>query len=214
MADKFPYATVIGIDLSPIQSTYVPENCHFYVDDAESDWTGGPYDFIHGRALMGAFRDWPRFYQQVYENLVPGGQLEMQELDAWIHCQRPGVTPPWIQGWNEGLNAAFAKRGQGLNVAANHAQWMLDAGFVDVNDEVHHVPIGTWARDPRLKELGRYHLAGSMESVDSYSLSAMTEIMGQTPEETQIMIEMIKSEFRQGLHLYGKYHFITARKPL
>lgn len=214
MADMYPNAKVVGIDLSPIQPNYVPENCHFYVDDVEEEWDAGLYDFIHVRALMGAIKDWPRFFQQAFDHLEPGGQLELQELDAWIHCQPPGVTPPWIQGWNQNLNAAFTAWGKGLNVAAKHAQWMRDAGFVNVQDQVHHVPIGPWAKDPILKELGKFHLAVVLESVDSYTLAMMTEFLGKSVEETQITIEMIKGEFKQKkYHMFGKYHFITATKP-
>jgi cyclopropane fatty-acyl-phospholipid synthase-like methyltransferase len=38
MAEKFPNAKVLGIDLSPIQPEWVPPNCRFIVDDAEESW--------------------------------------------------------------------------------------------------------------------------------------------------------------------------------
>ena len=34
MGDRYPTATIRGFDLSPIQPDHVPENVHFYVDDA------------------------------------------------------------------------------------------------------------------------------------------------------------------------------------
>ena len=34
MSDEFPNAEIYGTDLSPIQPTYVPENVHFYIEDA------------------------------------------------------------------------------------------------------------------------------------------------------------------------------------
>lgn len=34
MSDEFPNAEIIGTDLSPIQPNYVPENVHFYIEDA------------------------------------------------------------------------------------------------------------------------------------------------------------------------------------
>jgi hypothetical protein len=37
---------------------YVPPNCRFYVEDAETDWHfEGPVDFIHGRMLAIAIHD-------------------------------------------------------------------------------------------------------------------------------------------------------------
>ena len=35
MADKYPSTTVLGVDLAPIQPTWVPPYCHFEVDDIE-----------------------------------------------------------------------------------------------------------------------------------------------------------------------------------
>ncbi|KAK2041695.1 S-adenosyl-L-methionine-dependent methyltransferase, partial [Colletotrichum somersetense] len=38
MADEYPDADVVGIDLSPIQPEFVPPNVHFLVDDADARW--------------------------------------------------------------------------------------------------------------------------------------------------------------------------------
>ncbi|KAK5047687.1 hypothetical protein LTR84_006352 [Exophiala bonariae] len=35
--DEFAESSVIGTDLSPIQLTWIPPNCNFVIDDAESD---------------------------------------------------------------------------------------------------------------------------------------------------------------------------------
>lgn len=66
LADQFPNAQVTGTDLSPIQPTLVPPNCHFQVDEAGSDWTFLPdsFDLIHIRVLVGAITSWPRLYAQ------------------------------------------------------------------------------------------------------------------------------------------------------
>lgn len=68
-ADQFPNAHITGTDLSPIQPQWVPPNCHFEIDDAESDWTfkKNSFDYVHARALYGALADWPAFYRQAYE---------------------------------------------------------------------------------------------------------------------------------------------------
>jgi hypothetical protein len=85
MADEFPNAIVIGTDLSPIQPGWVPLNCKFYVDDAEAEWnypTDEHFNFIHARGVWGGIADWARFYSQVYQNLNPGGGLEIVEPEG------------------------------------------------------------------------------------------------------------------------------------
>lgn len=137
IADEYPEAQVIATDLSPIQPAWVPPNCHFYVDDAESEWDFEPLDLIHGRSLGGSISDWPRFYRQCFRSLKPGGYLEMQEHDAWISALEQ--EPPWTAHWNVTLNEASAVFGKYLNVAGKHVDWMREAGFVDVKDKVFQV---------------------------------------------------------------------------
>ncbi len=69
VGDEYPSAEVIGIDLSPIQSDWVPPNVKFYVDDAEEDWvdTTGDLDYIHARHICMAIKDWPRLLGQAYQ---------------------------------------------------------------------------------------------------------------------------------------------------
>ena len=211
VADEYPEAIVIGTDLSPIQPGWVPPNCLFYVDDAESSWTYEPFDLIHGRSLGGSISDWPRFYKQCFDNLRPGGLLEMQEHDAWISTIEKEM-PLWTADWNVTLNEASALFGKYLNVAGKHVDWMQNAGFVEVEDQVHKIPIGTWAKQS--KELGRIHLSEMLNAVEPYTLALYTKVLGKSLDETKVAIEMVKKEFcTKKFHLYVNYHFITARKP-
>jgi trans-aconitate methyltransferase len=145
MADEFPSAEVQGVDLSPIQPQWVPPNCKFHVDDYDGDWTyraHEAFDFIHGRALSGTSGNWAKFYRQVHANLKPGGWVEMQEYDAWIFSDDDSCDrAPWTMDWVQKLDDASKGFGKQINVAQYQKQWMIDAGFVDVKEEVHRVSL-------------------------------------------------------------------------
>lgn len=213
MADGFHKAEVIGTDLSPIQPQHVPENCRFYVDDAECEWDWeSPFDLIHARCLAGSIADWPRFYRQCFDNLHPGGQIEIQEHEIWANSHK-GV-PPWTASWQQDLHAAFATWGKELSVATRHAQWMRDAGFVDVRDDVYQVPIGAWARDKMLKTLGQWNQEQMLAAVEPYTLVVFNDVLKRSPDETQVTVEMVKGEMRTAKnHLFVKYHIVTGRRP-
>jgi len=68
-ADLHPSAEVIGVDLSPIQPSYVPPNCKFEIDNINKDWTypKETFDFIHIRAMTGCVPDWVAFHKKVLE---------------------------------------------------------------------------------------------------------------------------------------------------
>ena len=143
MADEFPNAIVVGTDLSPIQPNWVPPNCKFYIDDAEADWnysTDEYFDFIHARGLCGGIADWTRFYSQAYQNLKPGGWLEMVEYGGTFRSDDDTIQrAPWTRRLCDELYEAGRKFGKRLDVAHMHKEWLEDAGFLDVREEVYKV---------------------------------------------------------------------------
>ncbi|KAK4032089.1 S-adenosyl-L-methionine-dependent methyltransferase [Parachaetomium inaequale] len=218
MADEFPRASVFGVDLSPIQPEWVPGNCRFHVDDYEDEWTyreDEKFDYIHGRALSGTVADWPNFYRQVRQNLKPGGWCEMQEYDAWIFSDDDSFErAPWTKEWVEKLDGASTMFGKQINVARKHKQWMIDAGFEDVVEKVIRIPIGPWAKDPALKELGRFEQMHMQMSVASHTPALFTRVWSYSEQQVQLLIEGVKREFRsKDLRLITCYRFIVGRSP-
>ena len=70
MADKYPTAQVIGVDLSPIQPTWVPPNVKFEVDDVEDNWTWDrdKFDLIYSQFMLsGSISDIKKYFRQAYE---------------------------------------------------------------------------------------------------------------------------------------------------
>ena len=219
IADEFPSATVVGVDLSPIQPPWVPPNCAFYVDDYEDTWTYRPhdaFDYIHGRALSGTTSDWSKFYHQVYNHLKPGGYVEMQEYDAEFFADDDSLDRArWSVTWTTQLDEASQRFNKRINVAQFHKQWIIDAGFVDVKEEVHRIPVGPWAKDPHLKELGKWERLHMQMSVESHTPALFSRILGWTPDQIRVLIECAKAEIRdKNLHLITSYRFITGRRPM
>lgn len=67
VADQHPQAQVKGIDLSPIQPTWIPPNATFEVDDYNTEWIDQEkYDLIHARELLGTVPDWVAMYRKAY----------------------------------------------------------------------------------------------------------------------------------------------------
>lgn len=68
VADKFPSASVVGVDLSPIQPSWVPPNLKFLVDDIEDEWMhGDDYDFVHMRCISPWLKDEVKVLRQAHE---------------------------------------------------------------------------------------------------------------------------------------------------
>lgn len=148
-ADKYPEARVIGTDISPTQPNYVPPNCHFYVDDATADWTfDHPFDFVHGRMLVVALKNWPQFFAQAFAALKPGGWVEVQDLNFPMRCD-DGSASPDCAGLQWSHNMIDGAKSLGVNMRAtdDFPRQMAEAGFVNVQAERYAWPVGRWPKE-------------------------------------------------------------------
>lgn len=68
MGDKYQGAEVLGLDLSPIQPSWVPANVTFLVDDVEAPWLNGDdWDFVHLRNMIPVMKSPVGLLKQAYE---------------------------------------------------------------------------------------------------------------------------------------------------
>ena len=69
IADLFPEAAVVGVDLSVIQPPWMPPNVRFYVDDVEANWTYREgFDVIYSQSMLaGSIADKVKYFEQAYE---------------------------------------------------------------------------------------------------------------------------------------------------
>jgi SAM-dependent methyltransferase len=218
MADDHPQAIVQGTDLSPIQDEWVPPNCKFYVDDYESEWTYPPsehFDYIHGRALCGSIGNFPYLFSQVLQNLKPGGWFEMQEYHCQVYSDDDSLDKAvWLKDWVEQMNEASKQFGKVLKTANLIKGYMIDAGFVDIHEEIYKCPIGRWAKGKRYKELGMYYRAQFYDAVEPFTLALYTRVLGYSVEQAWAVIAKVKEDLvNPKLHLYVNYHFVWGQRP-
>lgn len=157
MAEEYPSAQVIGIDLSPVQPTLVPPNCEFLVDDFEQEWTwpDNSFDLIRGRLMQTSVADYPKLYKKIFQALKPGGYFELHDLDPRSHCDDGTLTPDSSAvRWGELLVEACAKIGRPCIELKDFRGMFEQAGLVDIKETELKRPHNAWAKDPTLKRLG------------------------------------------------------------
>ncbi|KAI7115024.1 S-adenosyl-L-methionine-dependent methyltransferase, partial [Hortaea werneckii] len=173
-AEDFPFCQVIGIDLSPGQPTLVPPNLKFMIDDAEDLWLyAEAFDFIHARLMAGCFADWPNFFRQAYQNLEPGGWLEVQDYGLPVKSSDGTHTGTDLHRWGQLLCEASMKLGRplGSDCSDYYVQWMQDAGFVDIQVRMFMWPSCGWPKDPYMKEIGRWNQVNILDGLEGFCLA-------------------------------------------
>ncbi|TGZ77945.1 S-adenosyl-L-methionine-dependent methyltransferase [Ascodesmis nigricans] len=217
--DYHPASTVIGIDLAPIQPSYVYPNVRFELDDLELDWTfREKFDLIHSRNMSTGIKNFPRYFKQMFDFLNPGGYVEMSEHDMNpYHCD-DGTVPEdsAILRWARLTAAEMAKAGLCPHYTVDDYQRMLtDAGFEIVKTLTFKVPGGGWPKDKKMKHIGLISAEMGKSGFESYSKSLLVNGAGLSPEEAdklnQECIDIITG--KGGQHAYYFQWHILARKP-
>ncbi|KAG0652066.1 Secondary metabolism regulator LAE1 [Hyphodiscus hymeniophilus] len=196
IGDEFPNAEVQATDLSPIQPSSVPENVHFFIDDAsEEDWTLPPehFDYIHTRILLGCFADFRDVIRRGLHYLQPGGFMESQEIMS-TPCCNDGTMPldwPFLE-WSRFGNEAAEKAGRPLEVAHELKNWYEEAGFVDVQEAVFKLPVNSWPNDQHLKFLGGKWEQNLLAGLSGFSMALFSRELGWSKNEIEVIIPGIR----------------------
>jgi hypothetical protein len=217
MADKYPTAEVIGVDIANVQPQWLPPNCAFEIDDVERDWIYRPdsFDFIHGREFLLAIRDWSKLIKQSYDHLKPGGWLELSSTlpDAGSDDDTIPENSAWVQ-----FTQVFFEIGEIIG-ASGHAPktWkakMLEQGFEDVHEHIFKVPCNAWPKDQRYKNIGALELANLDRGAEAILIRGMTGVLGKTKEEAQVLFAKARQESRDlRMHGYIRFYCVYGRKP-
>lgn len=224
----------------PSNSVRVPPNCRFIIDDIERPWAypeSQKFDYVHQRSMSGSIKNWTNLYQQAKEYLRPGGYLEIQEFEVWFYSQTDDGLPEDsnIMKWQKLVQEASSLGGPPINYAASFKPHLQEAGFTDLQEQVFKVrlsysaqsvilvygrspeskcPIGRWAKDRKLREIGMFLQAQMDVAVEAVSLGYFTRALGWTETETRVMIAQVKKEFSDpALRLYTHCYFVSGCKP-
>ena len=56
-------------------------------------------------------------------------------------------------------------------------KWMEEAGFINVVEKRYRFPVGTWPRDPKMKELGMWFRAYFEDGMEGYAMALLTRVL-------------------------------------
>ncbi|WQF77914.1 Putative S-adenosyl-L-methionine-dependent methyltransferase superfamily [Colletotrichum destructivum] len=214
--DEHPEAEVIATDLSPTLPSYVPPNVKFQVDDAEEPWTfSQPFQYIHSRVITSGISDWHKYLRRCYDNLEPGGWVEVQEIDLYTASDDDTLKPDSaLMKWCHLLQQASDRFGSPFVRIPTLKEVMLDVGFVDVSLSVSKWPTNAWPKEPKWKEIGIWNNENVLSGIEGFSMAALTRGHEWTREEVNVFLIDVRKDLKdRNIHAYWPVYFITGRRP-
>ncbi|KAK3492600.1 S-adenosyl-L-methionine-dependent methyltransferase [Neurospora hispaniola] len=220
LAESYPDAVITGVDLSPIQPSFVPENVRFYVDDFEDEWVDpvNKYDYIHLRFALHTLKDRKSLMQRVMRHLKPGGYFEIQEIDVSNprcddHTLIPD-TPYAVRDALKLLGAGLQAMGADISAIQKTSQELREAGFENVTEITKKLPLGLWPADHNLRLCGLFWRTSIMDGMTGLC-SRPFQAAGLTPTEIEsFLVEVRKAVMDGSIHTYFPFITVYGRKPL
>ncbi|KAG6103862.1 hypothetical protein E4U14_006097 [Claviceps sp. LM454 group G7] len=170
-----PACHVTGTDISAIQHAHSLPNLNFVLHDFEKDaWPAQcsrDYDYIHLRHTLICFDSTPAVLRRAFELLRPGGWIELYEHNVtYVSMGKTKALP--LEGtayakWASLIIQVARSGGRDLTKAVHNATWLREAGFVNVTEKRFGLPMNSWPKDERLKQIGRLSLQNELALVDS-----------------------------------------------
>ncbi|KAK8008334.1 hypothetical protein PG991_010885 [Apiospora marii] len=193
-----PTSKVIGTDLSKIQPDPDVPNCLFEKVDCEDPWLyTDKFDYVHMRFITTGIRDPPGLIREAFRNLEPGGWLEMQDchMEYVDVGADPGTRGTALQRFSDYISVGAAARGYDLRKAKYYRQWLIDAGFTEVQEHFYRIPCSPWPTDPKEHRIGEYQQRNGLDGLRGSSY-LMLRNAGLSPEEVETLISDAKHELR------------------
>lgn len=161
IADEFPRAEVIAVDLAPIQPQLVPPNCTFELCDLMQwpiPYPDAYFDFIHARSIHIGIHNYPQFLDELARLLRPGGLILLVE-PTLNPCSSPPDSHSPMMGWNalwKTYRACLEQQGIDITVPDRLPELLAaTAAYENIVARVGNIPVGFWPKDASLLTVGQ-----------------------------------------------------------
>jgi len=187
------------------------------VADAELPWDSPqPFDYIHGRALLTCFKSPLTMIQEAYDNLAPGGYLELQDAILPFSFASPPPPNSAFERWNNLNIEGSIVGGRPWNNVQHYGRWLREAGFEVIRDDKLFTPTGTWGPDFSAGDVkvGQWMVLNVLSAMEGWTVRNLERI-GWSAEKAGALVRDVKEEIMRGdVHAFNYVVCVVGRKPL
>ena len=170
--------------------------------------------------MAGALTSYADLIKMSRKYLRPGaGWLECQEIDPQPFSDDCTIPEAWpLKVWEENLNHAATKSldpPRPIRIAADIKAWMEKAGFVDIHERIIKIPLGPWAKDRHLKNIGGWWLANWLAGLQGFTYKLFgTDGLRWSREEIEVhLADVRKGALMKSVHSYHRHYVVYGRRP-
>lgn len=127
----------------------------------------------------------------------------MQDVEFPIRCIDDSMKGTALERWAEALAVSTHNLGKDFQRTPFYGKYFIECGFVDVQLKRLAWPIGSWARNPKMKLLGAWCKQNMLEGIHGLTMAVFTKGLGISAAEVELLLTDVRNEINSGnLHIY------------
>ncbi|KAK8128054.1 methyltransferase domain-containing protein [Apiospora sp. TS-2023a] len=218
VAELFPGAEVVAMDISPIQPVFAPPNLTTRLADIETDLDGVchmPSDLVHLGSVAPYLRRPKELMAKMLTNLRPGGWIEFEDLQTKVFSDDADLPPEngfayAVYLYNKGQREKF---GFDLDTAWNLPQALREIGFVNVRQVMYKAPVGPWPDHPRGKWIGYLLQSVLRQIVEPLALRPLQALGLSQSDISAVVHDFDRDLADTSLHMWMPITITIGQKP-
>ncbi|KAI3014806.1 hypothetical protein CBS147347_11413 [Aspergillus niger] len=217
IAEAYPNAYVLGVDISATQPDLHPPNCAFTVPfDYERPWLidDGQWDVIHMRMGCGSVTNWPRLYAKILDHLRCDAWFEQVEVNFEPRCHGRPLKKGPLSFWYQSLKSAtrLSKR-EIAHSPVQTLQWLRKAGFSDVRYREVVLPLKRKKQPDYDGVAAQWCRTAFTDSIQPLCMAPFTRVHGWTHKKIKSVVDAALAEaLDPNMDLFYTLHIYRARK--
>jgi hypothetical protein len=131
------------------------------------------------------------------------------------HCDDGTMKEDYaVVQWLNQMKESLGNLGLDLLGVNKHVQYLKDAGFVNIEQRMFKIPIGTWPKNKTLKMVGLYGRMMCYDGLETISIGPMTKGSGWSIEQVQVfLVKIRKALMDHSVHCYLPFYVTYGQKP-
>lgn len=219
MAERYPHAHVLGLDIKPQDRSNIPPNCAFEIWDVNNGLEKfyGQFDLVHTRFTSGIFSNPQAVFLEMERCLKPGGLLIIISPTFLLCDDRKTLYPLYTKANPHGswLQRSFMEMFPGIKRLGIETQLFereIDKGLwkhelMDPSScaaALITAPIGHWLSSPDSEEAARLKRVGECWR-DNFLMvhrhwERLHEVSGLSHAEVELTANSVDDEIKEGRH--------------
>lgn len=217
LAKRYPNATIVGIDRSPVPDlrpkpdnvTYVLGDFHELLSSKHKLLQPGTFDLVYGRMLLLAVSSWPQHLENMKAMLKPGGYIECQEIDFHEIYDKTDRLLSANWKWPEVWARWPKEQGLDITMAKQLPSLLQGAGFGAVENLHFPMPFREgWKEHPESEKISKY-----LNWASRIFWKVSIENGAREGDDVEALMEEVESEIFEGeIGRHGILVVATGRK--